>query len=114
MILGIIIGIMILAIAWLFYVNKVGRMKIDLIKDEYFRVREVIDKLDVDWGKDIKNPESKLACIEDNLFVYVESKNMNCFQEKVSIGEILGELMKALGYEVSKGTLAVCRIEKKK
>ena len=114
MILGIIIGIMILCILWLLYANEIRRKKMDTILKEYINIRDIISDLGKGWEKDIKKIEGEIAYINDNIFVSVESADMMRFEEKVSISHILGELMNDLGYKVSKGTLAVLKIEKSK
>ena len=105
---------MILTIAWLLYANKIGRMKMNLIKDEYLKIRAIIGKLEEDWEKDITELKVKVDVIDNAVFVSVKSADMMRFEERVPIGHILGELMKDLGYDVEKGTLAVCKIEKKR
>jgi len=114
MILGIIIGIMILAIVWLLYANEIGRMKMNLIKDEYLKIRGIIGKFDEDWEKDIAELKNRLDIVDSAVFVSVKSADMMRFEERVPISHILSELMKDLGYDVEKGTLAVCKIEKKR
>lgn len=114
MILGIIIGIMILLIAWLLYANKIGRTKMDIIKDEYLIIRGIIENSEKECGKIITKLEGRVDGIDRAVFVSVKSRDMMRFEERVPIGQILSELMKDLGYDVEKGTLAVCKIEKKR
>lgn len=101
---------MALIIVWLLYANKIGRMKMNLIKDEYLKIRLRIGNLE----ENIVELKDKVGIIDNAVFVSVKSADMMRFEERVPISHILSELMKDLGYDVEKGTLAVCKIEKKR
>jgi hypothetical protein len=58
--------------------------------------------------------KNEVAKIKYDLYIEVESDNVNQFRERVSFGHILGALMDKLGYTVKKGALAVKKVEDKK
>ena len=64
--------------------------------------------------KELKILRGEVTSIENDLYIEVESDNVNQFRERVSFGHILGALMDKLGYTVKKGALAVKKVEEKK
>jgi len=110
----IVIIWLVIIVVGLCYVCRKNYRRLNLLKDTLVKITEKYNSKQELFNEDLIVLKNEVAKIKYDLYIEVESDNVNQFRERVSFGHILGALMAKLGYTVEKGALAVKKVEEKK